>query len=108
LVMGKVPAFRRIPGLVTRLYQLNTCLLYNIVMYKNVKVADVLSHTTLNIRFRHIWDSWLHLVEHLMIINLSDEVKSFSWSLTAPGIFSVRSLYADFMNDHINFLKKYF
>jgi hypothetical protein len=43
-----------------------------------------------------------------MIINLSDEVKSFSWSLTAPGIFSVRSLYADFMNDHINFLKKYF
>jgi hypothetical protein len=48
-------------------------------MYKNVKVADVLSHTPLNIRSKHVLrddrqESWLHFVEHLMGVHLNDEV----------------------------------
>jgi hypothetical protein len=72
----------------------------------------VLSNSPLNIRFRRVlrydrWDFLLHLVEHLKSIHLSDEVDSFLWSLTAFRIFSVGSLYADFMIDHTIFLKKY-
>jgi hypothetical protein len=82
--------------------------LYNIVTHKNVKVANVLSNLPLNIRFRRVlrydrWDFLLHLVEHLKSIHLNYEVDSFLWSLTASGIFSVGSLYADFMIDHTIF-----
>jgi hypothetical protein len=36
----------------------------------------------------------------VMTIQLNDELDSFIWYLTASGMFSVKSLYADFMNDH--------
>jgi hypothetical protein len=86
--------------------------LYIIVRHINVKVADVLNQTSLNIKFmcvfrNGIWENWLNLVKSLMVIQLTDEPDSFSWHLTAFGIFSVKSLYAEYMNDYISYLKKY-
>jgi hypothetical protein len=86
--------------------------LYNIVRFKHVKVADVLSHAPLNISFNRVlradrWEDWLHLVERLMNINLTDEPDRFKWHLTTSGIFSVKSLYADFVNGHTKYLQKY-
>jgi hypothetical protein len=77
-----------------------------------VLVADVLSHAPLNIRFDRMligdrWDSWVSLLRRLMVVNLSDEPDSFKWRLTTTGIFSVKSMYADYMNGHTAFLKKY-
>jgi hypothetical protein len=42
-----------------------------------------------------------------MNVHLSDEPDSFKWNLTSTGIFSVKSMYADYMNGHTVFLKKY-
>jgi hypothetical protein len=86
--------------------------LYTIARSKNVLVADVLSHAPLNIRFNRMligdrWDSWVSLLRRLMVVNLSDEPDSFKWRLTTTGIFSVKSMYADYMNGHTAFLKKY-
>jgi hypothetical protein len=41
-----------------------------------------------------------------MSVNLSGEPDSFKWSLTTTCIFSVKSMYADYMNGHTIFLKK--
>jgi hypothetical protein len=83
--------------------------LYNIVRHKHVRVADVLSNVPLNIGFRRIlrdasWEAWLHLVQRLMLINLNDEPDRFTWTLTPSGVFSVKFLYADLMNDHTQYL----
>jgi hypothetical protein len=77
--------------------------LYNIVRTKDILVADVLSRNSLNIRFnrmlvREKWDAWIHLVTRLMNIHLNDEPNRFKWHLT---------MYADCMNGHTVFLKKY-
>jgi hypothetical protein len=42
------------------------------------------------------------------MVQLKDEPDRFHWHLTASGVFSVKSLYADFMNDHTKYLQKYF
>jgi hypothetical protein len=42
-----------------------------------------------------------------MNVNLSDELDSFKWNLTTTDIFSVKFMYADYMNRHTVFLKKY-
>jgi hypothetical protein len=86
--------------------------LYNIARTKHVLVAEVLSNMPLNIRFNRIltgdrWNSWVSLLQRLININLSDEPDSFKWNLTTTGIFSVKSMYADYMNGHTVFLKKY-
>jgi hypothetical protein len=52
------------------------------------------------------WDSWVSLLRRLMVANLSDEPDSSKWHLTTTGIFSVKSMYADYMNGHMAFLKK--
>jgi hypothetical protein len=74
--------------------------LYNIITHKNVRVADVLASTPLNINFRQVlrddtWEPWLNLVQRLTSIQLNDEPDRFSWNLTSFGVFSVKSLYAD-------------
>jgi hypothetical protein len=56
--------------------------LYNIVRYKHVRVADVLSNIPLNIGFRRMlwennWESWLHMVQRLMMVQLRDEPDRF-------------------------------
>jgi hypothetical protein len=43
-----------------------------------------------------------------MNVYLSDEPDSFKWNLTTTGIFSVKSMYVDYMNGDTVFLKKLF
>ena len=86
--------------------------LYNVVRHKNVRVANGLASVPLNIVFtRRIvgdkWTAWLHLVERITQVSLSDEPDVFRWSLTTTGTFTVKSLYADFLNGHTRFLWKY-
>jgi hypothetical protein len=83
--------------------------LYIIVRHKHVRVADVLSNIPLNIGFRRVlrdnnWESWLHMVHHLMMVQLRDEPGRLHWHHTTSGVFSVKSLYADYMNDHTKYL----
>jgi hypothetical protein len=66
----------------------------------------------LNIRFNRTltgdrWNSWVSLLRRLMNVHLSDEPDSFKWNLATTGIFFVKSMYADYMNGHTVFLKKY-
>jgi hypothetical protein len=75
-------------------------------------VADVMSHNPLNIEFRRTltenkWSSWLYLVRRLMDIQLSGDQDSFVWNLTPSGVFSVKSMYLDYMNGHTVYLRKY-
>jgi hypothetical protein len=86
--------------------------LYNIVLYKHVTVASVLSQVPLNIRFRHVlvgnkWTEWLHLCQRLMQIRLNNNSDRFVWKLTPNGVFSVKSMYEDCMNDNTPYMKKY-
>ena len=53
------------------------------------------------------WTSWLHLVNRLMDVQLSNQPDTFKWNLTTSKKFTVKSLYLDFMNDHTRFLRKY-
>ena len=86
--------------------------LYNIVHRKQVSVADVLSHAPPpNLSFRRglsgdKWTKWLHLVERIMQVNLTNQNDVFKWGLTDSGIFTVKSMYLDFMSDHTRFLRK--
>jgi hypothetical protein len=86
--------------------------LYNIVNHKNVLVAHVLAHVPLNIGFRRVlsgnkWTTWLHLCQRLMMVNLNNEPDCFMWKLTTNGLFTVKSMYEDLMNDHTTYLRKY-
>jgi hypothetical protein len=55
----------------------------------NVMVADILSHAPLNIEFiwmfsENNWETWLHLVQRLMGVSLSDYIQitfSGNWLL---------------------------
>jgi hypothetical protein len=42
-----------------------------------------------------------------MNVHLNDEPDRFKWHLTTTGSFLVKSMYADIMNGHTVFLKKY-
>jgi hypothetical protein len=86
--------------------------LYNIVQRKHVLVADVLSQVPLNISFRRAltgikWTEWIHLCQRLFDIQLSQDRDRFIWDLAATGTFSVKSMYSDYMNDHVGFSRKY-
>jgi hypothetical protein len=86
--------------------------LYHIVQRKNVLVADVLSHVPLNITFRRTltgvkWTEWIHLCQRLMEVQLSTESDRFVWNLTTAGVFSVKSMYLDYMDDHPSCARKY-
>ena len=86
--------------------------LYNIVNHKNVTVAHVLAHNPLNIGFRRVlsgnkWTAWLHLCQRLMMVHLSEGPDRFVLKLTTNGLFSVKSMYEDLMNDHTPYLRKY-
>jgi hypothetical protein len=45
-------------------------------------------------------------VWRLMRVTLTNEPDSFKWRLTTNSIFSVKSMYADYLNGHAVFLKK--
>ena len=42
-----------------------------------------------------------------MMVNLNDEPDCFMWKLTTSGLFTVKSMYEDLMNDHTTYLRKY-
>jgi hypothetical protein len=42
-----------------------------------------------------------------MDINLTAEPDRFVWRLTTSGVFTVKSMYLDYLNGHTKFLKKY-
>ena len=87
--------------------------LYNIVHRKEVSVASVLRNAPPpNISFRRAltgdrWDKWLHLVNRLMVIQLTADPDTFSWGLTTSGKFTVKSMYLDYLSDHTRFLRKH-
>jgi hypothetical protein len=86
--------------------------LYNIVRNKSVTVASTLASAPLNRGFMHsfsggILNTWLHLVQRLMDIQLNSNSDVFKWNLVKSGRFSVRSMYLDMLNGNTVFLKKY-
>jgi hypothetical protein len=50
---------------------------------------------------------WLLIVHGLMDVNLTTQQDVFVWKLTTSKLFTVKSLYLDFMNDHAKFLRKH-
>ena len=85
---------------------------FSIVRHKEVLISHVLTHDHLNIRFQRSlvgnrWTEWLHLVERLMDISITDDVDTYTWKLTPSGVFLVKSFYADKLNGHTRFLKTY-
>ena len=86
--------------------------MFNIARRKDLSVASVFSLPTLSIDFRRSltgnrWERWLDLVERLFNVGLTDQPDVFVWKLTDSGRFTVKSMYADFMNGHTAFLRKY-
>ena len=72
----------------------------------------MLSTPTLNIKFcrsrlGNRWDKWLELVNRLMHISLSNTQDVFVWGLTSSGLFSVKSMYLDLINDQPKFTQKF-
>lgn len=75
-------------------------------------MADVLTGYPLNIEFRRTlsdnkWEAWLHILQRIILVNLTEDQDVFGWKLTTSGLFSVKSMYADMMNGHTVFLRKY-
>jgi hypothetical protein len=86
--------------------------LYNIMHHKNVTVAHVVAQTPLNISFRtplmgNKWTLWLELCQKLLMVNLNGENDRFVWNLTSNGLFTVKYMYEDLINDHTPFFRKY-
>jgi hypothetical protein len=78
--------------------------LYNIIRRKNILVANVLSQNPLNIECRRVlngdkWNYWLLLCQRLMTVNLSDQPDKFVWKCTKYGVFTIKSMYLNLMNE---------
>jgi hypothetical protein len=77
------------------------------VRHKNVRVADVLTQTPLNVGFTRVlrderWERWLHLVERLMSVHLNEDYDRFIWHLTTSGVFTVKPFYVEYINEDIS------
>jgi hypothetical protein len=77
-----------------------------------VSVAIVLNQNPLNIAFCRTltgnrWNMWLHLVQRLINVELTNEKDILTWNLTTSGTFTVKSMYLDLLNDDTKYLKKY-
>jgi hypothetical protein len=75
-------------------------------------VVVVLTGYPLNIEFRRTlsdnkWEAWLHLLQRLILVNLTEDQDVFGWKLTISSLLSIKSVYADMMNGHTVFLRKY-
>jgi hypothetical protein len=53
------------------------------------------------------WDMWIHILQRLILFQLTDVDDVFRWNLTTSGSFSVKSMYHDLLNDHTVYLRKY-
>jgi hypothetical protein len=88
-----------------RLKQMNIPLCIFIVQRKVVSIYTILSKNPSNIGFRraltrHKWDEWLHLCSHLIFIQLSNDPDCSIQKLTTSDVFTVKSMYEDYMNGH--------
>ena len=77
--------------------------LYHIAQHKEDYVATVLQTVPLNIQFRRslvgeLWNSRLHLVRRLMVVQLLDQGDTLNWKLTGNGVFTVKSMYLELIN----------
>lgn len=66
-------------------------------------MATVLGSNPLTVQFRIAligdkWTAWLHLVRRLMEITFTNEPDTFLWRSSSSGLFSVKSMYVDFIN----------
>jgi hypothetical protein len=48
------------------------------------------------------------MLHRLILVQLTDQEDSFKWRLTPSGLFSVKSMYINFLNDHTVYFKKVF
>jgi hypothetical protein len=86
--------------------------LYNIMQRKQVSIANVLNENPLNIDFRRTltgdrWNMWLHLVQRLISVQLTNEKDTFIWGLTTSRTFNAKSMYLDLLDDDTKYHKKY-
>jgi hypothetical protein len=86
--------------------------LYAIASHKNITVASVFGSNPINLRFRRSLignnrEVWFHLVERLMRVQILDEPDRFIWALTPTGVYSTKSYYAELLNGHTQYLRKY-
>jgi hypothetical protein len=49
----------------------------------------------------------MHLCQRLMDVQLSNKLDRFVWNLTKYGVFTIKSMYLDLMNEDTQFLHKY-
>jgi hypothetical protein len=71
-----------------------------------------MSQTPLNIDFRqaltgHKANRWLHLCTRLMRVQLAPHLDVFKWGLTKSGLYTVKSMYIDYMDDYTKSLRKH-
>ena len=62
--------------------------LYSVVRHKNDLVADALDNSTVHIEFRrnltgNKWVAWLHMLQKLITVTLTNEDDKFVWKLTS-------------------------
>jgi hypothetical protein len=53
------------------------------------------------------WRLWLHLVQRLMAVQLNNDNDMFVWELTTNGIFTIKSISLDLLDDNAKYLNKY-
>jgi exonuclease III len=85
--------------------------LYNIARDRQTTVAKVMSSSPLDISFRrslvdHNLRMWLNLVASISNVLLVQGTDYFKWTLTKSGLFTVRSMYRDAMDNHPPFQHK--
>uniref|UniRef100_A0A453HRF3 Reverse transcriptase zinc-binding domain-containing protein n=1 Tax=Aegilops tauschii subsp. strangulata TaxID=200361 RepID=A0A453HRF3_AEGTS len=66
-------------------------------------VGIVFQSTPLNIQFRRAlvgerWNAWMHLVQRLIDVQLSNQPDSMHWKLARNGVLTVKSFYMDLIN----------
>jgi hypothetical protein len=76
--------------------------LYNITSKKNVTVASVVKEVPFNMSFRRALigtnrDHWIQLVR-VALVQLNDREDEFIWGLNKSGLFTVQSLYKNWIS----------
>jgi hypothetical protein len=46
------------------------------------------------------WDQWTHLLDRLILVQLTGIDDAFKWNLSSLGLFYVKSMYLDLLNGH--------
>jgi hypothetical protein len=75
-------------------------------------MADVLTIAFVNIKFRgtltsNKWVAWLDLVDNLRRVYVAEKSDIFWVKINSIGFIPVKSIYANLVNEHTTFLRKY-